>query len=61
MAAASSEYTLEGAIKDFLEFRSNFVISLEFRKCIYFDQSCSVSKETLDLTVTRGTLWFNIV
>ena len=38
MAAASSEYTLERAIKDFSEFRSNLVIHLEFRKCISFDK-----------------------
>ena len=44
MAAASSEYTLEGAIKDFSEFRSNLAISLEFRKCIYFDKIDSLPK-----------------
>ena len=27
----------------------------------YHGQSCSVSKETFDLTVTRGILWFNKV
>ena len=33
---------------------SNYVL-----KCPSAIQSCSVSKETIDLTVTRGTLWSN--
>ena len=35
------------------------VSSWLFTKLDDFLQSCSVSKETIDLTITRGTLWSN--
>ena len=36
-----------------------YLISHELHFCMFETQSCSVSKETFDLTVTRGMIWFD--
>ena len=38
-------------------FDKDYIIMTENVDCLMAVQSCSVSKETFDLTVTRWTLW----
>ena len=52
----------KGLLYHFFSLSSQFYIQLVCKTTlsltIKFKQSCSVSKETFDLTVTRWTLWF---